>query len=99
MRAAFPLSESSEAVLFRGLLQNCWSRSSKSDLADSSTPIVLLRLHHITNMGFPNWRYVILASIAGIFYGWTWGKSNSIFASGIVHVLVDTTLHFFFCTF
>jgi membrane protease YdiL (CAAX protease family) len=41
---------------------------------------------------------VILASIAGIFYGWTWRKSNSIFASAIVHALVDTTWHFFFRT-
>jgi len=39
---------------------------------------------------------VILASIAGLFYGWTWRKTNSIFASAIVHALVDVTWHFFF---
>ena len=88
-----------EEFLFRGLLQNMLSRSSKSELAGWWTASVLFGFSHITNMGFPNWRYVILASIAGIFYGWTWRKTNSIFASAIVHALVDTTWHFFFRTF
>jgi uncharacterized protein len=87
-----------EEFLFRGLLQNMLSRSSKSDLAGWWTASVLFGFSHITNLGFPNWRYVILASIAGLFYGWTWRKTNSIFASAIVHALVDTTWHFFFRT-
>lgn len=85
-----------EEFLFRGLLQNMLSRSYKSDLAAWWTASVLFGFSHITNLGFPNWRYVILASIAGIFYGWTWRKTNSIFASAIVHALVDMTWHFFF---
>jgi hypothetical protein len=87
-----------EEFLFRGLLQSMLSRSTKSDRAGWWTASVLFGFSHITNMGFPNWRYVVLASIAGIFYGWTWRKSNSIFASAIVHALVDTTWHFFFRT-
>jgi hypothetical protein len=87
-----------EEFLFRGLLQNMLSRSYKSDLAGWWTASVLFGFSHITNLGFPNWRYVILASIAGIFYGWTWRKTNSIFASAIVHALVDTTWHLFFRT-
>jgi len=61
-----------EEFLFRGLLQNMLSRSSKSELAGWWTASVLFGFSHITNLGFPNWRYVILASIAGLFYGWTW---------------------------
>ena len=87
-----------EEFLFRGLLQNLLSRASKSDLAGWWTASVLFGFSHITNLGFPNWRYVILASIAGLFYGWTWRKSGSIFASAIVHALVDATWHFFFRT-
>jgi len=41
---------------------------------------------------------VILASIAGIFYGWTWRKAGSIFASALVHTAVDATWHLFFRT-
>jgi len=85
-----------EEFLFRGLLQNMLSRSSKSDLAGWWTASVLFGFSHITNSGFPNWRYVILASIAGLFYGWTWRRTNSIFASALVHAGVDTTWHFFF---
>ena len=87
-----------EELLFRGLLQNLLARSSKSELAGWWTASVLFGFSHITNFGFPNWRYVILASIAGLFYGWTWRKSGSIFASAIVHALVDATWHFFFRT-
>jgi CAAX protease family protein len=87
-----------EEMLFRGLLQNMLSRASKSDLAGWWTASVLFGFSHITNLGFPNWRYVILATIAGIFYGWTWRKTGSIFASAIVHALVDITWHFLFRT-
>ncbi len=87
-----------EEFLFRGILQNMLSRACKSDLAGWWTASVLFGFSHITNMGFPNWRYVILASLAGIFYGWTWRKTGSIFASAIVHALVDVTWHFLFST-
>lgn len=87
-----------EEFLFRGLLQNMLSRSSKGDLAGWWTASILFGFSHITNLGFPNWRYVILASIAGLFYGWTWRRTNSIFASALVHAAVDATWHFFFHT-
>ncbi len=87
-----------EEFLFRGLLQNMLARACKSDLAGWWTASVLFGFSHITNLGFPNWRYVILASIAGIFYGWTWRKTGSIFASAVVHALVDVAWHFLFRT-
>lgn len=87
-----------EELLFRGLLQNLLSRASKSDFAGWWTASVLFGLSHITNLGFPNWKYVILATLAGIFYGWTWRKTGSIFASAVVHALVDVSWHFLFRT-
>ena len=87
-----------EELLFRGLLQNILSRALNNELAGWWTASILFGLSHITNMGFPNWRYVILASIAGFFYGWTWRKTGSIFASALVHAAVDTTWHFLFRT-
>jgi uncharacterized protein len=85
-----------EELLFRGLLQNFLSRASKNDLAGWWTASVLFGFSHITNKGFPNWRYVVLATIAGIFYGWTWRKTGSIFASALVHAAVDAVWHFLF---
>jgi CAAX protease family protein len=87
-----------EELLFRGLLQNLLSRASKSELAGWWTASVLFGFSHITNMGFPNWRYVILATLAGLFYGWTWRKTGSIFASALVHGAVDAVWHFMFRT-
>jgi len=87
-----------EEFLFRGLLQNLLARASQSDLAGWWTASILFGFSHITNMGFPNWRYVVLASIAGFFYGWTWRKTGSIFASALVHGAVDVTWHFLFRT-
>jgi membrane protease YdiL (CAAX protease family) len=87
-----------EEFLFRGILQNMLSKTCKSELTGWWTASIVFGFSHITNMGFPNWQYVILASIAGLFYGWTWRKSGSIFASAIVHGLVDVTWHFLFRT-
>ncbi|MGB7844146.1 MAG: CPBP family intramembrane glutamic endopeptidase [Candidatus Acidiferrum sp.] len=87
-----------EELLFRGLLQNFLARASKSELAGWWTASVLFGFSHITNLGFPNWRYVLLAAIAGLFYGWTWRKSGSIFASALVHAAVDAVWHFLFRT-
>lgn len=87
-----------EELLFRGLLQNLLAKASKSELAGWWTASVLFGFSHITNLGFPNWRYVILASVAGLFYGWTWRKTGSIFASALVHAAVDAAWHFLFRT-
>jgi membrane protease YdiL (CAAX protease family) len=90
---AFP-----EELLFRGLLQNLLSRASGSDTAGWIAASILFGFSHITNLHFPNWRYVLLASIAGLVYGWTWRKTNSIFASALVHAGVDILWHFLFLT-
>jgi membrane protease YdiL (CAAX protease family) len=87
-----------EEFLFRGLLQNMLQWTTKNETVGWVLASVLFGFSHITNMGFPNWRYVILASIAGMFYGWTWRKTESMFASAIVHALVDALWHLLFRT-
>ncbi len=87
-----------EEFLFRGLLQNMLSRATGSEYTAWFGASILFGLSHITNGHFPNWRYVLLATIAGLFYGWTWRKTGSIFASAIVHALVDSLWHFLFRT-
>jgi len=88
-----------EEFLFRGLLQNLFSRTFSNAEVGWLVASVIFGLAHITNYGvFPNWRYVILATIAGVFYGRAWRRTGSIFASALVHTLVNTTWHFFFRT-
>src|SRR5215813_5738277 len=87
-----------EEFLFRGLLQNLLSRASNNQSAGLIIASILFGFSHITNLHFPNWRYVLLASIAGLFYGWTWRKTGSIFAAAVVHASVDILWHFLFRT-
>ena len=95
----FLLTAWPEELLFRGLLQNSLSRTLSNEIGGWLTASVVFGLAHITNNGvFPNWRYAILATIAGIFYGRTWRKTKSIFTSAIVHALVDTIWHVAFRT-
>jgi len=37
-----------------------------------------------------NWRYVLLAALAGIFYGRAWRSQRRVGASAITHASVDT---------
>jgi membrane protease YdiL (CAAX protease family) len=87
-----------EEFLFRGILQNTLSRRTGSDLMGWCAASVLFGLAHISNNHFPNWRYALLATMAGLSYGWTWKKTGSIFASALVHATVDTLWHFLFQT-
>lgn len=95
----FLLTAWPEELLFRGLLQNSVSRTFSNTTLGWFAASVVFGLAHINNNGvFPNWRYALLAAIAGIFYGRTWRKTNSIFTAAIVHALVDTIWHLAFRT-
>ncbi|MGH9594612.1 MAG: CPBP family glutamic-type intramembrane protease, partial [Bryobacteraceae bacterium] len=85
-----------EEFIFRGLLQNLLSRNMRNEYAGWIAASILFGFAHITNGGFPNWKYVFLASIAGFIYGWVWRKTGSLFASAMVHAFVDTIWHVLF---
>jgi membrane protease YdiL (CAAX protease family) len=44
----------------------------------------------------PNWRYMILATFAGVAFGWVFRKSTSIVPSASLHALVNTVKYAFF---
>lgn len=85
-----------EEFLFRGLLQNLLSRSLKNRYAGWIIASILFGFAHILHAPVPNWKYVCLATIAGLFYGRAWIKTGSIFPGTIVHALVDTIWFGFF---
>ncbi len=87
-----------EEFLFRGLLQNSLSRTLGSTNLGWLAASVIFGFAHITNGNFPNWRYVLLATLAGGFYGRAWRRTGSIFASALVHLLVDVGWHLLFRT-
>jgi uncharacterized protein len=85
-----------EEFLFRGLLQNLLSRSLKNRYAGWIIASVTFGFAHILHAPVPNWKYVSLATIAGLFYGRAWMKTESIFPGAIVHAFVDTIWFGFF---
>jgi hypothetical protein len=85
-----------EEFLFRGILQNLFSRTLKSQWMGLGVAAIVFGLSHILHAPFPNWKYVILATIAGLFYGHAWMKSGSLLPGALVHALVDISWHVLF---
>lgn len=85
-----------EEFFFRGLLQNALSRTLRSDVAGWLVASIIFGFSHIRHEFFPNWKYVLLATIAGFFYGIAWKKTGSMTGSGVVHAAVDVMMHQFF---
>lgn len=79
-----------EEIFFRGWLQNLLERRLGQFPALLLTA-VLFGLSHFNKRALHfNWRYVLLATIAGIFYGRAWRQQRRIAASAITHTAVDS---------
>jgi membrane protease YdiL (CAAX protease family) len=85
-----------EEFLFRGLLQNLLSRALKNPWAGLVVASVIFGFSHIFHAPFPNWKYVLLATVAGLFYGHVWMRTRSLVPGTLVHALVDISWHILF---
>jgi hypothetical protein len=79
-----------EELFFRGLLLNMLERRLGTRRALWITALMFGLAHFNKRAAFFNWRYVILAGIAGIFYGRAWLAQRRLLASSITHATVDT---------
>ncbi len=84
----FLLTAVAEELFFRGILQNLLTPRIGQPKALILTAC-LFGLSHFHKGAAFNWRYVILAAIAGIFYGRAWLVKRHLFASSLTHTLVD----------
>ncbi len=93
--ATFFLVAVPEEFFFRGVLQNLLETrlGSRGALALAS---VLFGLSHFNKGAAFNWRYVLLAAIAGVFYGRAWRAQRRLFASSITHSTVDVVWSLWF---
>ena len=84
-----------EEILFRGLIQNCIAQRFGVSTSTLLASAFIFGCAHLDNGPgpLPNWRYMILATIAGVAYGKVFEKSSSILASAGLHALVDTVKH------
>ncbi len=88
-----------EELLFRGFLQNLLVRTIRKGprgLYGLLVASVVFGASHLHHPPVPNWRYAILATLAGIFYGNVYRTRQRLCASALTHALVDTIWHFWF---
>jgi membrane protease YdiL (CAAX protease family) len=81
-----------EEFLFRGLLQNLFEkrwRGERGRLGSLLVASVIFGFAHINNPPVPNYRYVLLAALAGIAYGWVWMRTRKATASAVTHAAAD----------
>jgi len=87
-----------EEILFRSLIQNAIMQKLGFTNGALLLASVIFGCAHLNNGAglFPNWRYAIMATIAGFAYGKVFQKSSSVFSSAILHALINTSKHVFF---
>ncbi|HTX36641.1 MAG TPA: type II CAAX endopeptidase family protein [Bryobacteraceae bacterium] len=87
-----------EEILFRALIQNLLMQRFGAGPRTLLAASVIFGCAHLDNgpQPLPNWRYAILATIAGWAYGKVFEKSTTVLSSAALHTLVDWTKHFFF---
>lgn len=93
-----------EEILFRGIIQNLlmalmaqnvaspsgrrWARMASLLLAS-----FIFGLSHLNNttpgLLAPNWGYVLMATLAGIGYGWVWLQTGKVTVSAIAHASIN----------
>ena len=87
-----------EEILFRSLIQNLLMLRFGAGTRTLLAAAFIFGSAHLDNgpQPLPNWRYMILATIAGVAYGWVFRKASTVLSSAALHMLVDWTKHFFF---
>ena len=88
-----------EEFLFRGVLQNFLERSipgGRHGLYGLLIASAIFGASHLHHAPVPNWRYGVMATLAGIFYGNAYRSRKRLPASALTHTLVDTMWRFWF---
>jgi CAAX protease family protein len=78
-----------EELFFRGLVQNLLERR-LGRYGALLLASLLFGLSHFNKGATFNFRYVLLAAVAGVFYGRAWRQQRRLFASSVTHASVDT---------
>lgn len=102
MAAAFPIvllgTALPEEILFRSLIQNLLSERLGHTVWVLALASVIFGAAHLDNgpQPIPNWRYFILATIAGFGYGKVFNRSTTVLSSVLFHTAVDWIKHYYF---
>ena len=78
-----------EELFFRAWVQNLLERRLGRNAALVIASIFFGLSHFNKRSAHFNWRYVLLATVAGIFYGRAWRSERRVAASAITHTCID----------
>ncbi len=84
-----------EEFFFRGLLQQLLTRKLGMEKVSIVLASAIFGAAHLGFRHFPNWKFALLATGAGIFYGRSYAQAGSIRAAMVTHALVVTTWRVF----
>lgn len=94
-----------EEILFRSLIQNWLTQKFGESNLTLLAASMIFGFSHINNYskfadgqinGYPpNWKYVLLATVAGFIYGKVFQKTNSVCCSAVLHASVNTVRRYF----
>lgn len=87
-----------EEILFRSMIQNLLMQRFGRTWHVLLLASVIFGCAHLDNgpQPLPNWRYMIVATVAGLAYGKVFDSGSTVLSSAALHTLVDWTKHFFF---
>ena len=85
-----------EELLFRGIIQNFLEKTIRKPTLALIVTSLIFGAAHLNNGPRPDWRYFLLASLAGLFYGNAYQRTLGLMAPAFVHTLVDTVWRAFF---
>ena len=85
-----------EELLFRGIIQNILEKEVGHRSLALGVAALIFGAAHLNNGSSPDWRYFLLATLAGWFYGRAYVKTRNLMAPALLHTLVDTVWRGFF---
>ncbi|HEY1242054.1 MAG TPA: CPBP family intramembrane glutamic endopeptidase [Bryobacteraceae bacterium] len=87
-----------EEILFRSLIQNLLMQRLGAGWRTLLAASIIFGCAHLDNgpQALPNWRYAIVAAVAGVAYGAVFQRASTVLSSAGLHMLVDWTKHYFF---
>ena len=78
-----------EEMLFRGVIQEAFTRLWGPRTGLVLGAVVFGLLHLVKHISHPNWAYGLLATAAGLAYGWVYQRTGRLAAAAVTHGAVD----------
>jgi membrane protease YdiL (CAAX protease family) len=78
-----------EELLFRGVYQEAFSRLWTPRAGWIVASILFGMVHIVKHYPPLNWQYALLATVAGLAYGWVYQRTGKLAAAAVTHGLVD----------